>query len=174
GYRAYAAVLSGYTVGLIAVQQIDSPQRVFESGFSRGAAIAVGVLSITLVNTLLLAPDRYPRLIVQLSPIHPRRREYANAVIPDDVTDLTATALLKREIVALRPDIASLATEASSGPLRGAAARSTIVAFVAELHAIRALAALPVAADPAFRERLPSVFDRREEEPAPHSAVGSV
>src|SRR6516164_7888001 len=174
GYRAYAAVLSGYTVGLIAVQQIDSPQRVFESGFSRGAAIAVGALSITLVNNLLLAPDRYPRLMVQLTAIHRRIREYAKAVMQDEVTDLTATALLKREMVALRPDIASLATEASSGPLRGAAARSTIVAFVAELHAIRALAALPLAADPAFRERLTSVFDRRDNEPSSISPVGHV
>jgi uncharacterized membrane protein YccC len=174
GYRAYAAVLSGYTVGLIAVQQIDSPLRVFESGFSRGAAIVVGALSITLVNNLLLAPDRYPRLMVQLAAIHRRIREYAKAVIRDEVTDLTATALLKREIVALRPDIASLATEASSGPLRGAAARSTIVAFVAELHAIRALAVLPVAADPAFRERLTSVLDRNDDEPASISPVGHV
>src|SRR6516225_2262402 len=174
GYRAYAAVLSGYTVGLIAVQPIDSPQRVFESGFSRGAAIAVGALSITLVNNLLFAPDRYPRLMVQLAAMHRRIREYAKAVIRDEVTDLTATALLKREIVALRPDIASLATEASSGPLRGAAARSTIVAFVAELHAIRALAALTVAADPAFRERLTSVFDRRDYEPPSISPVGHV
>src|SRR5215475_6022301 len=47
GYRSYAAVLSGYTVALIATQQIDSPQHVFESGMSRGAAIAVGVLSVT-------------------------------------------------------------------------------------------------------------------------------
>src|SRR6516164_9764257 len=174
GYSAYAAVLSGYTVGLIAVQQIDSPQRVFESGVSRGAAIAVGVLSITLVNNLLLAPDRYPRLMVQLTALHRRIREYAKAVIRDEATDLTATALLKREIVALRPDIANLATEASSGPLRGAAARSTIVTFVAELHAIRALAALPVAADPAFRERLTSVFDRSDDEPASISLVGHV
>jgi uncharacterized membrane protein YccC len=172
GYRAYAAVLSGYTVGLIAVQQIDSPQRVFESGLSRGAAIAVGALSITIVNNLLLAPDRYPRLMVQLAAMHRRIREYAKAVIRDEVTDLTAAATLLREIVALRPDIASLATEASSGPLRGAAARSTIVTFVAELLAIRALAALPVAADPAFRERLTSVFDRSDDEAPSISPIG--
>src|SRR5215831_13071326 len=172
GYRAYAAVLSGYTVGLIAVQQIDSPQRVFESGFSRGAAIAVGILSITIVNNLLLAPDRYPRLLVQLAAMHKRIREYAKAVIRDEVTDATAAATLMREIVALRPEIDSLATEASSGPLRGAAPRSTMVALVAELHAVRALAALPVAADPAFRERLVPVLDRRDDEPSSISPVG--
>jgi uncharacterized membrane protein YccC len=166
GYRAYAAVLSGYTVGLIAVQQIDSPQRVFESGFSRGAGIAVGILSMTIVNNLLLAPDRYPRLLVQLAAMHRRIRQYAKAVIRDEVTDVTAAARLMREIVVLRPEMASLATEASSGPLRGAAARSTMVALVAELHAVRALAALPVAADPAFRERLASALDRRDDEPS--------
>src|SRR5215813_9484611 len=61
GYRAYAAVLSGYTVAFIAVQQIDSPQHVFESGMARGAAIAVGILSVTVVNDVLLAPDRHPQ-----------------------------------------------------------------------------------------------------------------
>src|SRR5215470_3586979 len=172
GYRAYAAVLSGYTVGLIAVQQIDTPQRVFESGMSRGAAIAVGVLSVTFVNSLLLAPDRYPRLMVQLAAMHRRIREYAKAVIRDEVTDATAAATLMREIVALRPEIDSLATESSSGSLRGAAARSTTVALVAELRAIRALAALPVAADPVFRGRLASVLDRSADEPPSISAVG--
>src|SRR6516164_4543183 len=121
GYRAYAAVLCGYTVGLIAVEQIDSPQRVFETGFARGAAIAVGILSITLVNNLLLAPDRYPQLMVRLTPIRRRIRDYAKAVIRDEVSDVAATASLMREIVALRPEITSLATETSSGSLRGVA-----------------------------------------------------
>jgi uncharacterized membrane protein YccC len=170
--RAYAAVLSGYTVALIAVQQIDIPQHVFESGMSRGAAIAVGVLSVTFVNSLLLAPDRYPQLKVQLAAIHRRIREYAKAVIRDEVTDATATASLMREIVAFHPEIASLATETSSGSLRSVAARSTMVALVAELHAVRALAALPVTAGPAFRERLTSVLDRGDDEPSSISAVG--
>jgi uncharacterized membrane protein YccC len=150
GYRAYAAVLCGYTVALVAVQQIDSPQHVFElkSGMARGAAIAVGVLSVTLVNDLLLAPDNYPRLAAQLAAIHRRIRDYAKAVIRDEITDPIATASLMREIVALRPELTSLDTESSSGSLRSAAARSTMVALVAELHVVRALAALPVAADP--------------------------
>src|SRR5262249_10782175 len=39
GNRAYAAVLSGYSVGIIAIQQIDAPDQVFLSGMERGAAI---------------------------------------------------------------------------------------------------------------------------------------
>src|SRR5262249_30306187 len=174
GYRAYAAVLSGYTVGFIAVQQIDGPQHVFESGMARGAAIAVGVLSLVLVNSLLLAPDRYPQLKVQLAAIHRRIREYAKAVIRDEGSDATAGATLIREIVALRPEIASLATESSSGTLTSAAARSTVVALVAELRAVRALAALPVAADSAFRERVVSALDRSDDEPSSISPVAHV
>jgi len=143
GYRTYAAVLSGYTVRLIAVQQLDSPQRVFESSVARGAAIAVGVLSITLMNDLLFAPDRHPRLVAQLAAIHRRIRDYAKAMIRNEPTDSQAIAALIRELVALRPEITSLATEASSGPVRSAAARSASVALVAELHAIRVLDALP-------------------------------
>jgi hypothetical protein len=46
-----------------------------------------------------------------------------------------------------------------------------VVALVAELHAVRALAALRVAADPAFRERLTSGLDRNNDEPSSISPV---
>lgn len=160
GYRAYAAVLSGYTVALIAVQQIDNPLHVFEAAMDRGAAIAVGVLSITLVNDLLFAPDRHPQLAAQLAALHRRVRSYAQAVLRHEATDAVAVATLLRDIVALRPDISSLAAESSSGPVRSAAARSTMVALVAELRAVRALGALPAISDPALRERWASVFAR--------------
>lgn len=159
GYRAYAAVLSGYTVAFVAIQQIDSPQNVFDTGMERGAAIAVGVLSIMLVNDLLLAPDRHPKLGAQLTTLHGRVRDYARSVIRREPTDAVAVATLIREIVALRPDISSLATESSSGPVRSVAARTAMVALVAEVQAVRAVAALPAISDPALRERCASLFD---------------
>jgi uncharacterized membrane protein YccC len=171
GYRAYAAVLSGYTVGLIAVQQLDSPQLVFESGMARGAAVAVGILSITFVNDLLFAPNRHPQLVAQLAAIHRRVLDYAKAIIRNEPTDPQASTALTCEIVALRPEITSLATEATSGPVRSAAARSATVALVAELHAIHALDALPVAPDPDFGEQLAAVLDRTGEQSASISSV---
>ena len=59
GNRAYAAVLSGYTVALVAIQQIDNPEHVFEAGMMRGAGILVGIASLTIVSDLLWAPDRH-------------------------------------------------------------------------------------------------------------------
>src|SRR5258708_22525542 len=72
GNRAYAAALSGYTVALISVQQIDNPQHIFESSMARGAAITIGILAITLVSDLLAAPDRHGQLAVKLNGLHRR------------------------------------------------------------------------------------------------------
>jgi uncharacterized membrane protein YccC len=137
GYRAYAAVLSGYTVALIATQQIDNPQHVFESAMARGAAITVGIMSMVVVNTLMFAPDRQPRLLAQLATIHRRVREYASAAFHGEQGNSTAFLTLLREIVALRPEITGIAFESSSGSVRSLAARSAAVALVAELQAAR-------------------------------------
>jgi uncharacterized membrane protein YccC len=137
GYRAYAAVLSGYTVGLIAVQQIDHPQHVFESGLARGAAIAVGILSIAMVNTLIFASDGQAGMLAKLTALHRRVREYASAPFRSEPGNSSAFLTLLRDIVALRPAIASVAMESSSGSVRSAAARSVAIALVAELQAGR-------------------------------------
>ncbi len=55
GNRAYGAVLAGYTVALVAVTQIDSPQNVFSAGVNRGAAIVVGIAALTLVSDFFAA-----------------------------------------------------------------------------------------------------------------------
>jgi len=150
GNHAYAAVLSGYTVALIAIQQLDAPERVFESGMARGAAIAVGVAAIAVVNDLLAVPDSFPQLASQLAVLHRRVRDYAKPVPRDKAADAaTATGLL-RDIAALRPEIASLATESASGSIRGAAARSTAVALVAAVRAARARKAIDAATNPAI------------------------
>src|SRR5215467_8860863 len=72
GNRAYGAVLSGYSVALIAIQQLDTPDHVFESGMARGAAIAIGIAAIALVNDVLAAPDMHPQLTSRLAALHRR------------------------------------------------------------------------------------------------------
>ncbi|WP_426409726.1 FUSC family protein [Bradyrhizobium ganzhouense] len=139
GYRAYAAVLSGYTVGFIAVQQIDTPQHVFESGVARGAAIVVGILSIAVVNALLFAPNQQSRLVAQLTAIHRSVRNYASAAFRDEPDNSTTFLDLLRDIVTLRPQTASVALESDSGPIRSAAARNLTVGLIAELQAARTL-----------------------------------
>ena len=171
GNRAYAAVLSGYTVALVAIQQMDTPEHVFETGMARGAAIAVGIGAVALVNDLLAAPDIFPRLASQLVALHGRVRDYAKPVPRDEAADVATAAGLLRDIAALHPDIASLAPESASGSIRSAAAGSAAVGLVAEVYAARALNALPAAADAGLRERM-ATLDPGGDPPRVSPAMG--
>ena len=172
GSRAYAAVLSGYTVAIVGIQQIDTPEHVFESGMARGAAIAVGVVALAVVNDLLAAPDSFPQLASRLTALHRRVRDYAKRALRDDATDAATAAGLLRDIAALRPEIASLATESASGSNRSAAAGSSAVALVAEVYAARTLHALPRTSNAAFREMTASTLDPSSVRLPASAAVG--
>jgi uncharacterized membrane protein YccC len=164
GNRAYAAVLSGYMVALLAIRQIDDPGHVFESGMERGAAIIIGIVSTMIVNDLLSAPERHTTLAAQFADIRRRIGNYAKTAILGETTKPIASAALLAEIAALRPEIASLAFESRSGPDKLAAGHNAAVALVAELHAARSLNVLPVVADRATCERIVRVLERNDGE----------
>jgi len=145
GNRAYAAVLSGYTVGIVAIEQLDAPGQVFQTAVARGSAIGVGIAAMALVNVLFAAPASDTQVGIKLNAIHRRIRAYAKTVIRGETTDAGTAIDLLRDAASLRSDLASLATE-SGGLFRSAAAKSTAVALVAELQAARALGALPATA----------------------------
>jgi uncharacterized membrane protein YccC len=164
GNHAYAAVLSGYTVALVAMTQIDTPHQIFDAGVQRGAAIAVGIGTLAFVNDLLVAPDHHPALVARLTELHRRVRDYAKTIVQHAVGDVNAAAQLMREIAALRPEITSLSIESSSGPVRSAAARSTVVALIVELHAARLLTVLPANKEVTARMRLISALETTDGE----------
>src|SRR5258705_1550466 len=72
GNRAYSAVLSGYTVALVAMTQIDSPQNIFSAGINRGAAIVVGIAALALISELFAAPNVHTGLSDKLIAAHRR------------------------------------------------------------------------------------------------------
>jgi uncharacterized membrane protein YccC len=154
GNRAYSAVLSGYTVALVAVTQIDSPQNIFSAGINRGAAIVVGIAAVALVSELFAAPNVHTGLSGKLIAAHQRVRAFALAILRGRSADPIQSATLLREITALHPDITALVAESSGGGARGAAARSAVVALVAEVSAAGALASLPAATLPSLRRTL--------------------
>jgi uncharacterized membrane protein YccC len=100
GNRAYAAALSGYTVALLAIQLIDTPQLVFEASVARGAAIAVGIVALAVVNDLLAAPDQHHGLAQKLATLHRRVRDHASAIMRGKATDPAEAAALLRETAA--------------------------------------------------------------------------
>jgi uncharacterized membrane protein YccC len=154
GNRAYSAVLSGYTVALVAVTEIDSPQNIFLAGVNRGAAIVVGIAALALVSDVFAAPNVHTGLSGKLTAAHRRVHVFALAILGGECADPIRSANLLREITALHPDITSLASESSGGWARGAAARSAAVALVAEVSAARAMASLPATTLPSLRKAL--------------------
>jgi len=143
GNRAYGAVLSGYTVALVAVTQIDSPQNIFWAGVNRGAAIVVGIAALALISELFAAPNVHTGLSSKLITVHRRVRAFALAILRGESADPIKSANLLREITSLHPDITALSAESSGVGARGAAARSAAVSLVAEVSAASALASLP-------------------------------
>ena len=154
GGRAYGAVLSGYTVALVAVTQIDSPQNVFLTGVNRGAAIVVGVAALALVSDIFGAPSLHSSLSAKLAATHQRVRAFALAILDGERGEPIRSANLMREITALRPDIEALGAESSDGLARRAAARSAAVALVSEVSAVGALASLPATTLSSLRREL--------------------
>jgi uncharacterized membrane protein YccC len=154
GNRAYGALLAGYTVALVSVPQIDSPQNIFLAGINRGAAIVVGITAFALVNDLLAAPNVRTGLISKLTKAHERARALALAVLRGESAHPIRWANLLGEITALHPDITALFAESSSGGVGSAAAASAAVALVAEVRAASALASLPAGILPSLRGAL--------------------
>lgn len=154
GNRAYSGILSGYTVALVAVTQIDSPQNIFSAGVNRGAAIVVGIAALALISELFATPNVHTGLSGKLIAAHRRVRGFALAILRGERADPIQSAKLLHEITALHPDITALFVESSGGGARAAAARSAAVALVAEVGAAGALASLPANALPALRTAL--------------------
>jgi uncharacterized membrane protein YccC len=66
-FAAYAAMLSGYTLVIIAGTSVSAPDQVFEIAISRASEICVGIVSATLVVGLTDLGDAPERLSALLS-----------------------------------------------------------------------------------------------------------
>lgn len=52
-FRAYGAVVAGYTIGLVAYGAVEQPDQIFEPAVGRVSVVALGVISLGLVTALL-------------------------------------------------------------------------------------------------------------------------
>ena len=142
GTRAYGAVLSGYTVAIIAVINIDQPQNVFDSATARLAVVSLGIASIALVNDVFAAPDVYPTVRQRLRAALVETRQIVSDHLSGDGPGPESTVKLVAKIVGLRLDVQTLPSEAASGTFRRDAANSAIVAMIGALSLARAFAAI--------------------------------
>lgn len=138
--RAYGAMLSGYTVAIIAIAHIDAPQDTFDAAVARLAAIVVAVVVITFVNDALASPSTWRSLRPPLSEAFAGVKAFAREAFDSGDPGVERTAAMIRTIAPMRADASAIAGELDDGPYRAAGARSCIAALYAMLAASRAVA----------------------------------
>jgi uncharacterized membrane protein YccC len=142
GFRAYAAVLSGYTVGIITVVNIDTPQKVFTAMTDRVAAITIGILCVTLINDLFGSPPVWLGLERRITQAWHDVRDYARDVLGGAKDDAERTGMLFAAIAGLRDEVDIVAHDMADGRHRAGGARSAMLALVEIVQQVRLLSLL--------------------------------
>ncbi len=156
--RAYGAMLSGYTVGIIALANIDTPQNTFDTAYGRVAAIAIGIVAITFINDALASPSTWRTLRPTLAKAMGAARAFArDALLHGDPGD-ERTAQLIGTIAPMRADTSAIGGELDDGRNRAAGARSAIAALYVMGAASRGFAL----ARARIRQPTPAVAEARE------------
>jgi uncharacterized membrane protein YccC len=142
GFRAYAAVLSGYTVGIITVVNIDTPQQVFTTMTNRVAAITIGILCVTLINDLFGSPPVWQGLDRRITQAWHDVRDYARDVLGGAKDDTERAGRLFAQIAGLRDEVDIVAHDMADGRHRAGGARSAMLALVEIVQQVRLLSLL--------------------------------
>jgi uncharacterized membrane protein YccC len=142
GFRAYAAVLSGYTVGIITIVNIDTPQKVFATMTDRVAAITIGILCVTLINDLFGSPAVWPGLERRITQAWHDVRDYARDVSGGAREDAERAGLLFAAIAGLRDEVDIVAHDMADGRHRASGARSAMLALIEIVQQVRLLSLL--------------------------------
>ena len=139
GNRAYGAVLSGYTVAIISVMQIDSPQNVFNAGIARVGVVVVGIAAIAFINDAFGAPQLYPDVRRRMRAIAAEVEETAGAILRNETVAPDRLRTLLSTLTALRVDVLALPSERADGWRQSAAGQSALAALAGSLSAARAV-----------------------------------
>jgi len=83
-FRSYGCILAGYTVAIISIANIDTPNGTFASAVNRVAGIFLGIVAIAIVNSVMASAESSRSLISKL--------RSAN----EDIIDLALATLERR------------------------------------------------------------------------------
>jgi uncharacterized membrane protein YccC len=139
GYQAYAAVLSGYTVAIITLVNIDTPQNVFTTMTDRMAAIMIGILCVTLINDVFGSPPVWRGLDRRINDVWRDVRGYARDALSGNGENPERAAALLAQISGLRDQVDIAASDMADGRHRAAGARSAMLALVEIIQQVRLL-----------------------------------
>lgn len=140
-FRAYAAMLAGYTVALITIGCIDAPETAYDVTVNRVSAIVIGIASTAAVNDVFGSPTAWSKLCHGLDSVAKMVGKIArDAVAGRSVPAVGVCVGIASEIMALTSQVTFARTEMSDGRLRMVGAKSAMVALLEMLNCSRAIA----------------------------------
>lgn len=140
-FRSYGALLAGYTIALVAINVIDTPQNVFDVALSRASCVAIGIASVAFVNMLTGSPKAWQKLADSLEAKAGQIRAFGrDAMRGDSVPDAMETTAIAGEILSLSAQITYARTEIDRSTRRTAGARLAIIGMLTVLGSGRAIA----------------------------------
>ncbi len=143
-FRSYGAALAGYTVGIIAVSSIDSPDGALTATLNRVAAILIGIVSVAVVNLLLARPAAYEALLAALQAHSAAVTRLAIATLERRTSPGEwASVQMGTPILALQTEANYAASELHGGAARRDGGMTAIAGLLGMLSASRAIAAAP-------------------------------
>ncbi|WP_336763743.1 FUSC family protein [Asaia sp. VD9] len=140
-FRSYGALLAGYTIALVAINVIDTPQNVFDVALSRASCVAIGIASVAFVNMLTGSPKAWQKLADSLEARAREIRDFGHQAMQGEaVPDAMETTALAGDILSLSAQITYARTEIDRSTRRSAGARLAIIGMLTVLGSGRAIA----------------------------------
>lgn len=146
-FRAYAAVLAGYTISLVALPAVDNPDRIFDLATGRIAVVIVGILCTALVKSLLVLDVGERRLRPALEGALAATAQFAAQALDLEPDLPQRRRAVADRLTALDPLILAAANESATTAQQAPAVRlfvSILLSLVTLASSVRdALATVP-------------------------------
>ena len=144
-FRAYAMVLAGYTVAIVAIPAISDPDRVFDIAMSRISVVSIGVCSAGLVAALLQPRTGQRNLTASMGRLYGAVAHVLHAIYAENRPKAWTTgeqARLLTQIHSLDDLVAFTTTESADVALREDAIREALAKLASVLSAAPLIAGM--------------------------------
>ena len=139
-FRSYACILAGYTIAIISIANINSPDQAFSASVNRVAAIVVGIAAIAVANMVLATTESSMSLTTKLrAAVKDMIAMAIDAIDRRTVPDAASCVDLSARLMPLRSSISFIAPEQVNGRARAKGARSALLGLFEMLSAVQAV-----------------------------------
>ena len=141
-FRSYACILGGYTIAIISITNIDTPDAAFTASVDRVAAIVVGIAAIALTNAVLASAEASRSLTTKLrEAIRDSVAMTTAAMERREPPDVAACIAMSARLMPLRSEISFATPEKPRGRLRAKGGRGALLGLFEMISASQAVGA---------------------------------